>query len=309
MNSSPLNRSISRRAFSAGLCATACVAATAAMAGRVWPVRLGVQSYSFRDRPLAEALISMQRLGLLECELYSPHIELGGVAAQRVLLGLDSATDETRQRIRDSLRNWRLGASAAYYESIAAQFRRAGVKLVAYNISFRPGHTEAEIDSGFRAARALGVRVINSSSTLSLLPAVARFAERYGMIVGVHNHAGLANPDEIETPQSIEQALRVSPRIGVNLDIGHFVAAGYDPVPFMRAHSERTTMLHVKDRKANDGPAVPFGEGDTPVRQVLLAMRAGRYRFPALIEHEYRGDGNAEVEVQRSLDYCRDVLR
>ena len=112
----------------------------------------------------------------------------------------------------------------------------------------------------------------------------------------------------IETPRSIERALAVSPWIGLNLDIGHCHAAGFDPVQLLEAHRARITTLHLKDRQAHGGPNVPFGEGSTPLREVLLAMKRQGARFPANIEYEYRSAQDATVEIARSLRYCERVL-
>ncbi|WP_129780820.1 sugar phosphate isomerase/epimerase family protein [Peristeroidobacter soli] len=267
-----------------------------------------MQSYSFRDRPLQQALQAMSRLGIEEGELYSPHIEFGGVAAQRVLLGMDPASPAQRATVREELRRWRLEVSLQHFADVAAQWRRAGIRLNAYNLSFRDDWSDAEIDRGFQMARALDASLIASSSTLSVLPRVASFADKYGMIVAVHNHAGLNDANEITGPESIARALAISPRIRVNLDIGHFSADGHDPVEFIREHHERITHLHLKDRRNHDGPAVPFGEGDTPLREVLLLMKARGYDFPGNIEYEYKSANDAEVEVGKCLDYCRRVL-
>src|SRR3954451_20847230 len=40
-------------------------------------VQLGIQTYSFRDLPLAEAIQAIATDGLGACELFSPHIEGG----------------------------------------------------------------------------------------------------------------------------------------------------------------------------------------------------------------------------------------
>ena len=65
--------------------------------------------------------------------------------------------------------------------------------------------------------------------------------------------------------------------------------------------------LGIKDRKRNQGPNVPWGDGDTPIREVLLMLREERWDIPANIEYEYRG-GETMAEVRRCLDYCREIL-
>ena len=75
---------------------------------------------------------------------------------------------------------------------------------------------------------------------------------------------------------------------GVNLDIGHFTAANYDAVAFIKAHHAKITNLHVKDMERNHGPYTPFGEGDTPMKGVLQLLKKEKYGFPANIELEYR---------------------
>jgi sugar phosphate isomerase/epimerase len=53
----------------------------------------------------------------------------------------------------------------------------------------------------------------------------------------------------------------MSKYFGINLDIGHFFAAGFDPVAYLTEHHDRITNLHLKDRKKDDGPNTPWGEG------------------------------------------------
>ena len=64
----------------------------------------------------------------------------------------------------------------------------------------------------------------------------------------------------------------------VNLDIGHFTAANYDPVAYMRDHHASITNLHLKDRRKDQGDNTPWGTGDTRIREVLALMkrRSGR---------------------------------
>jgi sugar phosphate isomerase/epimerase len=93
----------------------------------------------------------------------------------------------------------------------------------------------------------------------------------------------------------------------INLDIGHFSAAGFDSVAFIRKYHDRITNLHLKDRKKNDGPNMPFGQGDTPIKPVLQLLKSERYAIPAYIEYEYAG-GASTHEVARCLEYVRTAL-
>ena len=109
-------------------------------------------------------------------------------------------------------------------------------------------------------------------------------------------------------PRRFKAALDLSKYARINLDIGHFSAAGYDPVAFIEQHHASITHLHLKDRKKNDGPNVPWGEGDTPIKPVLLLLKEKKYPIPAFVEYEYRGTGTPIEEVKKCLDYMRAVL-
>ena len=95
---------------------------------------------------------------------------------------------------------------------------------------------------------------------------------------------------------------------GVNLDIGHFTAAGYDPVAYITEHHDRITNLHLKDRKKDHGANLPWGEGDTPIGPVLKLLQAKKWPIPANIEYEYRG-ADTVAEVAKCFQYCQDVLK
>jgi len=296
--------SCTRRRFAFGLALGALGRSASAAPG----VRIGLMTYSLRDRPLDAAVAATRQLGFRECEVYSPHIEFGGVALYRKALGLDPAPADERSMLRQQLREWRHTVPLAHFTAIGAQFRRAGIALSAYTLAFRDDFDDLEIERGFQMARALGAPQINASATLSVLPRIVAAAQRHRMRVGVHNHAGMADDNEIETARSIASALAMSKWIGLNLDIGHAYAAGVDPVALLADHHARITTLHLKDRMANDGPNKPFGEGQTPVREVLQAMQRGRYRFAANIEYEYRGAEDATLEIAKALRYCRATL-
>ena len=140
-----------------------------------------------------------------------------------------------------------------------------------------------------------------------MAPRIDRHASRAKIYVGMHNHSS-TNPDEFARPESFERGMKgASQYIGINLDIGHFVAAGFDPLELIEKHHDRILSLHLKDRKKNQGPNVPFGEGDTPITAVLQLLKRRGYQIPANIEYEYKGADNF-VEVKKCFEYCRQAL-
>jgi sugar phosphate isomerase/epimerase len=126
--------------------------------------------------------------------------------------------------------------------------------------------------------------------------------------VGFHNHSDI-KPNEFATPDDFAAAMKgASERIAINLDIGHFTAANFDAVAYLKEHHARITNLHLKDRKRDQGPNVPWGEGDTPIKEVLQLLKTERWDIPANIEFEYRGD-DAVAEVAKCYEYCKDALK
>ena len=58
------------------------------------------------------------------------------------------------------------------------------------------------------------------------------------------------------------------------------------------------------------GPNMPFGQGDTPIADVLRLIRDNRWNMMAAIEYEYPVPEGSTVlaELRRSVEYCRACL-
>ena len=255
-------------------------------------VQLGVQTYSFRDRPFDEAIAAIVEVGINSCELWQGHLE-------------------PQNLDRLALRKWRLETSLHVYQEAGQKLKQAGIQLSAYNYSFKKDMTDEELESGFHMAKALGAGVITASSNPSIVRKIDGYAKKFKIRVGMHNHAQGGRPDEFDGPKEFAQAMEgASPFICINLDIGHFVAAGFDPVEYLDKHHDRIVTLHIKDRQKGLGPQSPtvkFGTGDTPIKEVLQLLKVKRYRVPANIEHEIKGQG-AMDGVRESLEYCKRAL-
>lgn len=302
----------------AGLPLSQCFGLTSTING----VRMGVQSASFTFSGIGiEGIIkTMTDVGLSEIDVMSEHVEafLGAPGVQ--LPGTGRPGPWVRREpgaagrgrgpaggrggvprdpaIREALRKWRLEVELDRYKAVARQFTDAGLKFYSLNLSFNDDFTDEEIEKGMLMTKALGTRFITASSPVSMFPRLKPFAEKHDVIVALHNHT--------TGPEEFSQAMALSKNFGVNLDVGHFFASGHDPVAYLKEHSSRITNIHVKDRKKNMGAEMPFGEGDTPLREVLALVRKEKYDFPVCIE--YVGPSGPAIELSKCLQYCKDVL-
>src|SRR5205814_5737794 len=134
----------------------------------------------------------------------------------------------------------------------------AGIASYAYNCSPNASYSEEEIDRGFEMTKALGADIITASTTLDVAKRIAPLAEKHKMIVAMHGHSNLKDPNEFATPESFASAMKMSKYFKVNLDIGHFTAANFDAVAYIKEQHANITNLHLKDRKKNQGDNTPW---------------------------------------------------
>ena len=275
-------QTLSRREFGA-------VAAGGLAASLLQPsaVTFGVQSYSFRDRSLDDAIAGMQKLGLRSCELWQNHVE-------------------PPKMPRAELRRWRETVSMDTFHRVRDQLAKASITLSAYNISITDTFSDAELERAFDMTAALGAPLITSSSNVATVARIAPFAERRKMVVAMHNHSRI-DANEFATAKSLTDAMAKGRYIWVNLDIGHFTATNENAVAFLEQHHDRIVTVHLKDRKRDQGPNVEFGAGDTPIVEVLKLVRDNKWPIALNIEYEYKG-GDSVDEVGKCQAYCRRVL-
>jgi sugar phosphate isomerase/epimerase len=273
-------------------------------------VRLGVQTYSFRDMPRSPGtdavdtiIKAMTDCGLTECELYAPQVEPIFPAGRGQPGGPTSPV-----KAREDMRKWRLETSLDHFSDVRKKFAAAGISIYAYNYSPNASYTDAEIDRGFDMTRTLGAEIITASTTLEVAKRIKPFAEKHKMVVSMHGHSNVSDPNEFATPTSFAAAMAMSPYFKVNLDIGHFTAANFDALAYIREHHANITNLHLKDRKKDQGDNMPWGEGETPIREALQLLKNERWPIRAYIEYEYRGSGSPVEEVKKCYAYARKAL-
>ena len=217
--------------------------------------------------------------------------------------------EEARRKAAEQLKAWRLSAPMSKYESLRKLYNDAGVSIYAFRLAnFTPATSDEEFEYFFHAAQALGANQITTElpEDTGLSKRAGEFAARYKIRMGYHNHTQV-------NEHSWDVARAQSPYNGINLDVGHYAAATNEsPIPFVKAHHDRITSLHLKDRKfrSNGGRNTPWGEGDTPLKEILQLLKTENYQFPAAIELEYRipQGSNAAAEIAKCLQFCRDAL-
>jgi L-ribulose-5-phosphate 3-epimerase UlaE len=133
------------------------------------------------------------------------------------------------------------------------------------------------------------------------------FAQRHQVSVAIHNQVDGTRSGAIDTP-ALKEALALSPAFTVKLDVGNLTASNRDAVAELREYRSRVSHVLVRDRLRNGGASQPFGEGDTPIHDVLATLGSAAEGIPALIEYDYQGLRSPVDELKACLTYCRMAM-
>jgi sugar phosphate isomerase/epimerase len=270
-------------------------------------VQIGASTYSYRSMPgFAENVLKYAvQSGISSAEAFvGPPLDsyqlMSAPAGQ--FAGRPAASWDV-----NSWNEWLLTTSLDGFRALRKLYNDAGVNIniIKYRYIGDPCIPDAVIDRYFEVARILGAVGITRELSEDAARRLGPFADRHEIMVGFHNHMQV-------TPTTYDGGiLSYSKYLGINFDIGHYVAATNEsPIPFIEKYADRILSIHLKDRKVNNGPNMPFGEGDTPVALVLQYMKKNRLPFPADIELEYPvpADSDAVREVARCVEFCRQSL-
>jgi sugar phosphate isomerase/epimerase len=287
-------------------------------------VPLGVSTSSFRDMPrvagrdnLDEVIAALRSAGATHAELALANLEpappstapvMGGSAAypRRVVLSPEEVA-ATNKEARAELRAWRLQAPATAFEQARTRLAAAGLTVHACAVAYNDSFSDEEIDATFRQAKALGVSTINSPLTMAMARRLVPFAERHHVSVGIHNQVDGNKGGAIDSP-ALKQALALSPAFGLKLDIANLTASNCDAVAELREHRARVSSVLLRDRLRNGGASQSFGEGDTPIREVMRTLDSTQPAVPAVIEYDYVGLRSSVDELRTCIAYCRAAL-
>jgi sugar phosphate isomerase/epimerase len=182
-------------------------------------------------------------------------------------------------------------------------YNNAGVNIHLHKISF--GQTDEAIDFNFNVAKALGCVGITLERSEEQARRLAPFAEKHKIFLAFHSHT---NDYPVMDPS--DPILEISPYVAFNFDVGHYFAGthGLSPIPVIEKYHDRIISIHLKDRTA-DGGNLPWGQGQTPICDILKLLRQEKWPIFADIELEYQyQNSDALTEVKKCVDYCRNCL-
>ena len=277
---------------------------------RVNGVQIGLNvPYSFGNPGMSgdEVLANCVQLGVSGVELRTQPVE-AFLGARAELVGVKGAVTKgpAAEANAKELREWRLHAPVARAAEFRKKYEDAGVKIEIVKVDGIFKMVDAELDYAFGLAKALGARAISTEIAHNDddLKRLGKFADKHALMVGYHGHTKTG-------PKDWENAFSFAKHNGANLDLGHFVAGNNtSPVPFLKKYHDRITHVHVKDKKMNEGPNTLFGEGDTPIVEVLRLIRDNKWPIQATIEFEYKVPAGSDrmTEIAKCVKYCRDAL-
>ncbi|HEX8914659.1 MAG TPA: TIM barrel protein, partial [Humisphaera sp.] len=259
-------------------------------------VKIGCITYSYRPQPgkgglkintAEETLAALLKDGLSEVELMD-----GPIKAYTGIGSSKAPTDAERE------------AQLKKCVELRKMYNDAGVNIHIHKIPF--GASDAEAEFNFLVAKALGCVAITTERNEALAKRLAPMAEKHKVYVAFHNHT--KNFPSLETMDPI---LDVSKYIAFNFDIGHYVGGtkGKHPNAMIEKYHDRIISLHLKDKTTEDRN-MPWGTGNTPIKDVLQLLKKEKWPIYGDIELEYPvpADSDSVTEVGKCLDFCRKAL-
>jgi hypothetical protein len=284
-------------------------------------VHVGMQTFSLRLVRYPDIVSAVQQVGTGEVELFSTQVEPTAADAPDIM-------------------KWRDTISLDYFKDIRKKFDQAGIDIFSYNPRFgagggrgrggpaapggpggsQPGGaggtggpggpptpppqappptpiTDAQIDRIFEFTKALGAKHVAAGMTADMAKRLVPFAEKHKTIVAV------ASSD----PAVLSQVPAMSPWLRMDVDIGDFTRNGHDALQFVKGNYQHLLDVHLKDCKFR-GTSVPFGQGDSHMKEVLQFLRDKKSQARAMIDCDYPGTGTSVDEVKKCYDYIKSCL-
>jgi inosose dehydratase len=219
---------------------------------------LGVHSYCFRAfKSLPNLIAQIKDLGLNRVELCGVHADFN---------------DEKQ------------------FAGTITAFRDAAITITSIGIQKFCNHAVEE--SWFRFAKAAGCKLISMTFDFralpDVIPATEKLAEKYDLLLGIHNHGGFHWLGNLDMMGHVLQ--HAGPRLGVCLDTAWAMQSGEDALQWAEKLHHKMFGIHLKDfifDRAGRWTDVVVGTGNLKLKEILaFAISAPRMQAVTL---EYEG--------------------
>ena len=174
-----------------------------------------------------------------------------------------------RENFDQEMTKWRTSLSMDKFIELRKMYLDAGVQIYAFKPRvFDKNKSLKEIDYGFKVGKALGVShaTLEHPENDEHTQLLGEMALKHKIYIVYHGH-------EQQTPILWDTALEQSEYNAMNIDIGHYVAAGNPlPLKIIKEKNKNIQSIHLKDRTSpkNGRKNLAFGKGDTPIKDILL---------------------------------------
>lgn len=283
-------------------------------------VQIGAITYSWRSMPstaedilkycLDAGISSIELMGNV-AEEYAG-IPQGPPRPARGVQMSDAEKAEYQKKVeqaKEEQRNWRLSLPMKKYKELRKMYNKAGVNI--HIVKFSPANwSDEEVDYAFNAAKVMGAKGVTNEIGEDACKRLGKFAEKHNMYAIFHNHTQPGDPNF-----SFDKFLAYSPNNMLNFDAGHYYGAtGKHPNGIIERLHNRIFSIHTKDKTGkNDNPPntnMPWGKGTTPIADMLKLVQKNKWPIIFDIELEYPvpAGSNADEEVKKCVQYCKNIL-
>lgn len=285
-------------------------------------IQIGVITYSYRSMPhdidkliefcLASGISAIELMGdAVEEYAGKPKADFSWRSGPRQpMTDLQKAQVATYNK---QVADWRATVSMDKFIEVRKKFDAAGIKIYAFKPNaFGPNNTDEEVSYGMRVAKVLGAKSVTLELPNDPMQSkrLGALGEKHKMLVGYHNHTQA-------TDVLWDVALSQSPNNSINFDAGHYLAAGgKNTIPallaFIEKNHKRISSMHLKDRTTPEHGAgnLPWGTGDTPMKEIFKLMKDKKMKFPVSVELEYAipEGSDAIKEVVKCVSHAKKMI-
>jgi sugar phosphate isomerase/epimerase len=236
----------------------------------------------------------------------------GGQGGGRRGGGRGDATPEqaaAQQEQAAKMKAWRTSVSMDPFKKLRKMYNDAGVTIYAWK-QLSTNMSDEELEYIFNVAEALGCThtTVELPTDAAHLKRLGDFAMKKKIYAAYHTHAQ-------GNMTAFDQAFSISKGNMANVDFGHWVSAGNvggTPMQFLEKHHDRISSFHLKDRTTPEHCSLnlPWGTGETPIKQILQMVKKNKWKIPGSIELEYDvpEGSDAVQETRKCVEFCRAAL-